>query len=81
MANDRITKTVNKLSNLMMKNLGRWCEITIKKTGEKFKVVRTGYGSMEHPERDSAELKTMDGEIVYEAKNLYDMAKWLCERY
>lgn len=79
--NLRITNATNSLAKEMMNNLGRWCEITMKKTGEKFKVVRTGYGPMEYPERDSAKLVNENGEVVYEGETLTDVAKWICENY
>lgn len=77
----RIKNATEKLVNMMMENLGRWCEITMKKTCEKIKVIRTGYGSMEYPERDSAKLVNEAGEVIFEGENLYDVAKWICENF
>ena len=81
MINRRMMKIREELTRRMMSNVGRWCEIIMKATGEKFKVIRTGYGPMEYPEKDPAELQDENGNIVYKAKDLYDLATWICERY
>ena len=41
-----INKCVEKLAIMMIRNGGRWCEITMKKSGKKYTVVRDGYGPM-----------------------------------
>lgn len=77
----RVNKIEDELVKRMMKNLGRWCEITMKATGESFRVVRTGYGPMEYPEKDSAELRNSKGEVVCEGKTLFTVAKYICDNY
>ena len=76
----RVNKTVQALAKKeIAEHLGRWCEVTLKRTGETVKVVRTGYGPMERPEWDKHEIK-IDGEVVESFDNLREVAKWLCER-
>lgn len=60
-------------------HLGRWCELTLKATGEKLKIVRTGYGPMEYPERDKHEIYIND-KLVGKFNDLYEVAKWICNR-
>lgn len=75
----RITRTEYELIEMEMKNLGRWCEVTLEATGEVVEVIRTGRGPMGYPEHDSHEVK-IDGQIVAEFDNLYGVAEWLCNR-
>lgn len=59
-------------------HLGRWCEITMK-SGEVLKIVRTGYGPMEYPERDTQEIR-IGNETVEKCDNLWEVAEWICDR-
>lgn len=80
MKNNMVAKAVDTLSSKMVANGGRWCEIKIKSTGKVLRVIRTGYGSMECPENDSAILK--DGyDVIYESNDLYEMAEFILENY
>lgn len=72
-----IGKIVDELSKRELnEHLGRWTEITMKKSGRVFEIVRTGYGPMEYPEKDSHEIKE-NGIVIAEFKSLYGVAKWL----
>lgn len=78
----KVSKSVDVLSKRMLReNIGRRCEITIKSTGERLDVVRTGYGPMEYQERDSAELRRKNGEVIYKAKDLYDLSVFLIKNF
>lgn len=77
---DRYNKICKSLEDREMKNLGRWCEITMKKTGETFTLVRTGYGPMEYPTGDSHKLLNSKREVVVEG-SFYDCARWIHENY
>lgn len=77
---DRYQRICKSLEEREMKNLGRWCEITMKKTGETFTLVRTGYGPMEYPTGDSHKLLNSEGEVVVEG-SFYDCARWIHENY
>ena len=74
----RQSKVVDALAKRMVSNCGRWCEITMKRTGEVITIVRTGYGPMERPESDTQEVHV--GNEVIPFKDLYDVATWICER-
>lgn len=77
---DRYQRICKSLEEREMKNLGRWCEITMKKTGETFTLVRTGYGPMEYPTGDSHKLLNSKDEVVVEG-SFYDCARWIHENY
>lgn len=76
-----IGKIVDELSKRELnEHLGRWTEITMKKSGRVLRIVRTGYGPMEYPEKDSHEIKE-NGVVIAEFESLYGVAKWLlCNR-
>lgn len=74
----KVSKIVNEISKREIRNYGRWTEITMKRSGRKFIIVRTGYGPMERPEWDGHEVKEKS-EVVAEFKNLYELAVWLME--
>lgn len=73
---DYITKVESALAKKEIRNCGRWCEVTLNKTGETVKIVRTGYGAMERPEGDSHEV-LLNGELVKEFNNLTEVAMWI----
>ena len=80
MRNQIIDKTAIELAKReISEHLGRWCEVKLKKTGELVKVIRTGYGPMERPERDSHRVE-INGEVIGKFNDLYEVAKWMCER-
>lgn len=76
---ERIRNTTSELRKREMKNLGRWCEVTLKRTGEKILVVRTGYGPMERPEGDPHEISIND-ETIARFDTLHGVAAWMCSR-
>ena len=77
----RIRKTTYAIASKMITDhLGRWCEVRMNKTGDMVKVVRTGYGPMERPESDPAEVY-LNGELVGEFDDLHEVAQWMCENY
>lgn len=77
----RIRKTAYALAEKMIADhLGRWCEVRMKKTGAMVKVMRTGYGPMEYPERDPAEVYIGDIKVG-EFDDLFAVARWMCEKY
>ena len=69
------------LINREMKNLGRWCEITMKKTGEVLTLVRTGYGPMEYPEKDNHELVLKSTGHVLISGSFYECAKYINDNF
>lgn len=71
-----ITKVESALAKKEVSNCGRWCEVTLNKTGEKVTIVRTGYGAMERPEGDSHNV-LLNGEFVKEFNNLKEVAMWI----
>ena len=77
--NYSIRKTVNELAKREIRNCGRWCEVTLKRTGETILISRTGYGPMECPENDSHEI-FIGEEVVAKFDDLYGVAEWFCER-
>lgn len=52
----------------------------MKKTGETFTLVRTGYGPMEYPTGDNHKLLNSKEEVVVEG-SFYDCARWIHENY
>lgn len=61
-------------------NLGRWCEITMKRDGKQYKVIRDGYGPMEYPERDECRMvDKASGEVIAECENLFELAEKIIE--
>ena len=77
--NDRANRTEDALAKIEVANGGRWCEVVLKETGETVRVVRTGYGPMEHPDGDSHEVY-INGVKVATFRTLYGVALWMCER-
>ena len=75
----RINNTTMELAKRECKNLFRWCEVTLKKTGEVVTVIRTGYGPAEYPERDSQKVE-INGEVIAEFDSLYEVAEWMIDR-
>lgn len=73
----RVTEDLAKRE--ISEHIGRWCEVTLKRTGETIKVVRTGYGSMERPQTDPHDIWIGD-ERVGSFKNLREVAEWICGR-
>lgn len=74
-------RIANSLEVKMLANGGRWCEIVMKKTGEKLKVVRTGYGSFENVISDSANLVDMSGNVIVSGNSLYEIADYITKKY
>lgn len=60
----------------LREHLGRMTTITMKKSGRVLDIIRTGYGAMEYPERDSHEVRE-NGEVVAQGKTLYEIANWI----
>ena len=76
-----LRETVDRLAKLEIANCGRWCEVTLKKTGEVVRVIRTGYGPMECPEWDSHKVLVNGNEMPgAEFDSLYELAAWMIER-
>lgn len=72
-----INKIVKELSNRELKeHLGRWTQITMKKSGRVFMIIRTEYGPMEYPERDAHEVKE-NGKVIATGKDLWSIAEWI----
>jgi hypothetical protein len=80
--NKRIAAVEEALARREIANCGRWCEVTIKKTGDVIRIIRLGYGPMEQPEWDAHKL-VINGSELYgtEFSNLGQVAAWICERY
>ena len=78
LTNNRVllNRIVSEICKREMKNLGRWCEVEMKKSGKIIQIVRTGYGPMEYPERDSHEIQ-IDGEVVAKCDDLMGVAIWM----
>lgn len=75
----RVQKTADALSDKIVANSGRWCEVTLKKTGETITVMRESYGPMERPMYDEFNIE-FDGGKIIEFKNLLEVAQWMCNR-
>lgn len=74
-------KIAHSLATKVIGNGGRWCEITIKATGEIFRVIRTGYRSFEDALYDSFNLVDESGKVVESGDNLFEIAEWIRKRY
>lgn len=75
------SKIAHSLENKVLGNGGRWCEITIKKTGETFRVIRTGYRAFEDAIYDTFNLVDAAGKVVATGDNLFDIAEWIQKAY
>lgn len=62
-------------------HFGRGCEITMKKTGEKFVILRTGYGPMESPHSDPHKMIDENGNTVVECDDLYGIGDYIAKHY
>lgn len=69
------------LEDKVLKNGGRWCEITMRKTGETFQVIRTGYKSFEDALRDSFNLVDTKKKVVASGENLFEIADYILKTY
>lgn len=79
MMNRRYVRTMIELADREVANGGRWVEIKLKKTHEVVRVVRRGYGPMEYPQNDNHDIE-INGEVVAQCGDLYEVAEWLCNR-
>lgn len=80
-SNSKILKIMDALVERELANVGRWAELTMKKTGETLTLIRTGYGPMEYPERDSHILKDSNGNIICKANDLFGIAQYIFNAY
>jgi hypothetical protein len=78
---NRVKKIENALVKKVLGNGGRWCNITMKATGEVFKVRRTGYKSFEDFDCDSCELLDEDGNVLVQASRPLEIAEYIAARY
>ena len=74
-----ISKIEDELVRRETEHLWRWCEITMKRTGQVLRIVRTGYGPAEYPERDSHEIQDEDTNVIFSGERLWDVANWIYE--
>lgn len=76
----RITKTAYEIARREIRDhIGRWTELQMK-NGDVVKTVRTEYGPMEYPERDAHDVYVNGKKIEQPFKDLFAVAKWMCER-
>lgn len=69
------------LESMILTNGGRWTEVTMKKTGEKLTVLRTGYKSFEDAMNDSFMVINEEGETLYESETLRGIGQWMQLKY
>ena len=77
---EKLMKIEDELRKRQMQNLGRWCRIEMKKDGKIYNIVRTGYKSMEYPERDSQSIVNEAGDTIAEfndRESLWGVANWI----
>lgn len=75
--NGQLLRATQKLAQMELANCGRWCNITLKKTGEVLTLIRTGYGPMEYPQGDSHKLQNSQGQVLVEAESLEKVAQYI----
>lgn len=75
-----IRKIEDELIKREMKNLGRWCKITMKRTGKTLIINRLGYGPMEYPEKDPHNILDENHDVIADGfETLWDVANWIYE--
>lgn len=77
---NKINKIIIELAKREISNGGRHCTITMKQTGHKITVSRSGYGPMEWPEWDSHKLflhSEVGNEFIGEFENLEEVSEWI----
>lgn len=76
-----IVKTMSALAKKEIQNGGRWCEVTLKRTGEVVRIERLGYRTTEWPEFEPHKVSVNGMELFgTEFRNLGEVAVWMCER-
>jgi hypothetical protein len=77
---NKINKIIIELAKREISNGGRHCTITMKRTGHKLMICRTGYGAMEQPEWDTHKIflhGEQGNEFIGNFENLEEVAEWI----